>query len=164
MLDGVYVTQNFYFRAMNQQEAEEIANDWKYDDVYSFYDISADEEDYAEFVNEQKRADKYFSCYLNDELAAWYTLNVLENNNIELGLGIKPSCTGKGFGFHFVNAVMVHAASIHCVHSFALAVASFNQRAIKVYEKAGFVKTETFMQDTNGGSYEFLKMVRNIEK
>lgn len=31
-------------------------------------------------------------------------------------------------------------------------------RAIKVYEKAGF-HTKTFMQDTNGGTYEFLRMV-----
>ena len=157
-----YLARNFSFRAMNQQEAEEIADDWKYDGVYSFYDISADAEDYSEFVNEEKRADKYFSCYLYDKLVAWYSLDVLENNNIELGLGIKPNCTGKGFGFHFVSAVMIHAASIHCVHSFVLSVASFNKRAIKAYKKAGFVKTEIFMQDTNGGSYEFLKMMRNI--
>jgi len=159
-----YMARDFCFRTMNQPEAEEIANNWKYDGVYSFYDVSADAEDYNEFINKDMRADKYFSCYLNDELVAWYSVEVLENGNLELGLGMKPNHNGKGFGFHFVNAIMVHAASIHRAHGFVLSVALFNQRAIRVYEKAGFVKTETFMQDTNGGNYEFLKMTKNIDK
>jgi len=157
-----YIARDFFFRAMIQPEAEEIANNWKYDDVYSFYDISADAEDYADFIDEEKRGNNYFSYYLKDELIAWYSLDVLENGNLELGLGIKPSHTGKGFGFHFVNAVMVHAASIHCVHGFELSVASFNHRAIRVYEKVGFRIIETFMQNTNGGNYKFMKMMKDI--
>ncbi|GGB46182.1 hypothetical protein GCM10011409_24690 [Lentibacillus populi] len=40
-----------------------------------------------------------------------------------------------------------------------LSVATFNQRAIKAYEKTGFKPIGTFMQETNGSKYEFLKMV-----
>ena len=31
---------------------------------------------------------------------------------------------------------------------------------MKVYERAGFVRTRSFMQDTNGGSYPFVEMER----
>jgi [ribosomal protein S18]-alanine N-acetyltransferase len=39
-----------------------------------------------------------------------------------------------------------------------LSVATFNQRAIKVYRKMGFKELDTFMQDTNGDTYEFIRM------
>jgi ribosomal-protein-alanine N-acetyltransferase len=39
-------------------------------------------------------------------------------------------------------------------------VASFNERAIKVYERAGFVTTRAFDHETSGGVYRFLEMTR----
>ncbi|WP_226582538.1 hypothetical protein [Halobacillus litoralis] len=44
----------------------------------------------------------------------------------------------------------------------AEAVASFNKRAIQLYEKAGFVKKHSFIQATNGGRYEFTAMENKI--
>jgi ribosomal-protein-alanine N-acetyltransferase len=39
-------------------------------------------------------------------------------------------------------------------------VATFNERAIKVYEGVGFVRGRTYCHETNGGVYEFLEMER----
>lgn len=39
-----------------------------------------------------------------------------------------------------------------------LSMAQFNQRAIKVYENAGFVKVDEIQQATNGGVYDFVRM------
>lgn len=33
-------------------------------------------------------------------------------------------------------------------------------RAIRLYEQVGFTPLNTFLQRTNGGEYEFLRMVR----
>ena len=39
------------FRPLTQIHALEIANEWKYDDIYSFYDMTADAENYKEFID-----------------------------------------------------------------------------------------------------------------
>ena len=53
----------FKISKMNQKEAMEIADNWKYNDEYAFYDMTADPEDYEEIVNELKRGDNYFSVF-----------------------------------------------------------------------------------------------------
>ena len=45
-------------------------------------------------------------------------------------------------------------------HDAGLSVATFNERAIKVYEGVGFVYGRTYRHETNGGVYEFLDMER----
>ena len=76
-----------------------------------------------------------------------------------IGLGMKPNLTGRGNGVQFVKAGIAYAKSKYNAKQIILSVATFNQRAIKVYKKIGFKEIETFIQNTNGGSFEFLKMM-----
>ena len=39
-------------------------------------------------------------------------------------------------------------------------MATFNERAIKVYERAGFVADRVYMHWTNGAEWEFVEMSR----
>ncbi len=45
-----------------------------------------------------------------------------------------------------------------------LAVALFNERAIKVYQKAGFVETNKTIRDTHIGQVDFIEMERHIAR
>lgn len=148
----------FEFQRMTQREAEEIAYTWKYDGVFSFYDMTADEEDLLEFIDGSKRGEHVFSSYVKGKLTGFLTLDFVEGN-IDIGLGLKPDWTGKGNGRGFLQSALSFIHSRYTFHALSLSVASFNQRAISLYSHMGFVRNGTFLQETNGGEYEFIRMI-----
>ena len=147
----------FEIRKMNQNEAVEIADKWKYNDIYAFYDMTADLEDYEEIVSEAKRGDNYYSVIKEGSLYGFFCVSH-DKNNIEIGLGMKPEYTGIGKGLEFVSYIIEFIKINYQGKRLFLDVASFNKRAIKVYERAGFCKKGKTVVNTNGGEYEFVIM------
>ena len=148
---------NYSFHPMSRRQAEEIAS-WHYDGEYSFYDMEADPEDLQEFLKPDERADSNFAVIENRELIGFYCFTQISNDTIDIGLGMKPSFTGKGQGLEFLEAGLDFAKSLYHPEKLTLSVAAFNKRAIKVYKRAGFREEETFLQKTNGSQFEFVKM------
>ena len=142
---------------MRQTEAIEIADCWKYDGEYAFYDMTADPEDYEEIVTPELRGDRYFSVFSGDGLIGFFCVEQAEGTP-EIGLGLRPNLTGQGRGTAFLNEILQFVRENYTFEKIRVDVASFNQRAIKVYERAGFVKTETCQVHTNGGIHEFTVM------
>ncbi len=142
-------------RKLTQSDALEICH-WHYDGIYSFYDMEADLEDYEAFIDEKRRSNHY-SVFSDNLLIGYFNLEI-NKDIIEMGLGMKPEMTGKGFGHRFVNLIIEFIISNFSVQKMTLSVACFNHRTIKVYKKCGFIEKETFKQKTNGGIYDFLKM------
>ncbi len=57
---------------------------------------------------------------------------------LDVGLGLRPDLTGRGLGLDFVEAGLSLAREVFNPPSFRLSVvATFNQRAIAVYERTG---------------------------
>jgi ribosomal-protein-alanine N-acetyltransferase len=79
----------------------------------------------------------------------------------EIGLGLRPDLTGHGLGEPFLRVCLRFASSALGAQSYTLAVAAFNQRAITVYERAGFQPVERFEHSTNGGRHAFVRMARD---
>jgi [ribosomal protein S18]-alanine N-acetyltransferase len=146
----------YTFTKMTDEIAEEIAYTWKYAGDYSFYDMTADEEDLQEFM-ESDRAD-YCIVKKADDIIGYFYFEETGEDELEIALGMKPNLTGRGMGLEFVKEGVRFALRHYPDRVPVLSVATFNERAIKVYEKAGFIPVKTFMQDTNGSTYEFLKM------
>lgn len=144
---------------MDQQAAEEIAERWKYDGDYAFYNMTADPEDYAEIISPEKRGERYFSVFSGSGLAGFFCVD-REGTDVELGLGLRPDLTGRGLGQAFLREILRYVEERCGAETIRLSVASFNRRAIKVYERAGFVKTGTAKLPASGGMYDFTLMER----
>jgi len=154
----------YVFQPMNRRYADEIAYRWKYEGVYAFYDMTADAEDLAEFTDERNWPGRYYAVLNeNGELTGYYSYSFL-SGIMWIGFGLKPELTGIGLGAGFVDAGIAFGVETFAYRQdhIMLAVASFNSRAIHVYEKLGFQAVQTYMQNTNGGKYEFIKMKKTI--
>jgi ribosomal-protein-alanine N-acetyltransferase len=79
---------------------------------------------------------------------------------LEIRLGLRPERTGQGLGKSFLDAGLEYARRRFAPAYFTLSVASFNRRAITVYEQAGFSPVRVFAHRTNGGDWEFIEMRR----
>jgi ribosomal-protein-alanine N-acetyltransferase len=143
---------------MTQAEAVTIAG-WRYDTPYSFYDWTADLDDLAELLGKDTREGKYFSAFANAELVGWFGFSET-GDVVDFGLGLRPDLTGRGFGLAYVETGLAFARERFRQRRFRLSVAVFNERAICVYERAGYEAVRTFDHETNGGIHPFVEMTR----
>ena len=142
---------------MDQSSADEVAS-WHYDGDYTFYDFPSDQEDLKELLDPNLRAEKMFTARNSTgELVGFFSFNEIEHG-LDFGLGLRPDLTGRGLGKDFVNTGLEFAKSRFSPDVIQLRVAAFNKRAIKVYERVGFIEVERFLNRTNGGEFDFVRM------
>ncbi len=145
------------FRQMTRSDAAEIAA-WRYAAPYDFYDADADAGDLAMLL---QAGPGYFTALSNDGECVGFIQVTMGADTADVGLGLRPDLTGRGFGVGFLNAVLAFVGDTFHPARFSLAVAEFNERAIRVYRRVGFVETERFIQQTNGGQWPFVRMARH---
>ena len=152
----------FIFRPMTEPDARAIAA-WHYAAPYSFYDFASDPDDLAELLDPTGWGKTYFATTdeFGDLIGFWQVQT--QGETAEIGLGLRPDLTGRGLGLSFVQAGLAFTSARWPAEQFSLAIAAFNQRAIRVYERAGFQPTSSFWQATNGGQHEFVRMIRAAE-
>jgi len=149
----------FRFTQMTQEEAEAVAA-WHYPEPYAFYDWTADADDLRELLDPELRGEAYWAARDEADALVGYFSFKPKDDAVEIGLGLRPDLTGQGLGAAFLAAGLDFARGRFSPERFTLAVATFNERAIKVYERAGFVRDRVYMHSTNGAEWEFLEMSR----
>lgn len=148
----------FRLQPMKSLEAQAIA-EWHYPERYTFYDMASDPDDLAEFLDVSNWPfDAYYSVFDETADLIGFFEFTRDGSAIAIGLGMRPDITGRGVGFDFVRSGLLFAANRFKPRQFQLSVATFNARAIKVYERLGFTRTKLFVNETNGGLHEFLQM------
>jgi len=149
----------YNFKKMKKEYANEIAYDWKYTGKYSFYDMTEDQEDLEVFLDPDNWENKFAVLNKNDELIDFYSY-YFKDEIMWIGFGLRPDLTGKGLGESFVKAGIKHGIDkfSYSKDHIKLAVAKFNERAIRLYQNIGFQAIDEYDQKTNGGTYRFIKM------
>ena len=147
----------YTYLPLTQHQAEEIAYDWTYEDDFAFYDMPNDSDDLAEFLNPDQRTEHYYAVMDGTQLIGFFVFEPGQDS-LELALGMRPDLTGRGNGTAFLESGLAFAIEKYQPQQIELAVATFNERVIRLYTKSGFEPVERFQQETNGGSYEFDKM------
>jgi [ribosomal protein S18]-alanine N-acetyltransferase len=145
------------FTPMTQGEAEEIAC-WHYPGEYAFYDADFISEGMGELLDPAQRRDEYHAAR-NAEgvLEGFAQLEPVGGGATEIGLGLRPDLTGRGLGQAFTGAV-IDLARRHGAGRITLAVAAFNTRAIRVYERSGFAETGRHTRRLGDRDWEFVDM------
>lgn len=152
----------FTFKPMTEEAARQSAA-WHYPPPYTFYDMEQDPEDLEEWLDPQRwQAPNYAVFNEKDELVGFFTFTPGDQET-EVGLGLRPDLTGKGLGQAFIEAGLAFGREQYAASTWTLRVAAFNKRAVRLYERVGFTPVETFIQSTNGGEYEFLRMTKTVE-
>jgi ribosomal-protein-alanine N-acetyltransferase len=150
----------YRFEPMSQRQARTVAA-WRYDPPYDFYDAVADPEDLTELLDPVQRESRYFAVLGDPGSLEGFFMFKQAGGAVEVGLGLRPDLTDRGRGLSFLLAGLEFARGRYAPTLFRLAVAAFNQRAIRVYEQAGFRQVESYMHRTNGGEHAFLRMERS---
>ena len=160
----------YHFAPMTVEQAHAIGA-WRYDPPYDLYNMGADEDALRELLDQDtpyyagtdERGELAgFLCFkaAAQTLAGFLAGAYADHAALDIGLGLRPDLTGHGHGLAFLDAGLAFAREAFAPASFRLSVATFNGRAIKVYERAGFRPAHTFTHTTADGVYEFMTMVR----
>ena len=149
---------------MTEEYARSIAL-WKYEGIYSFY--SHNEENIEGYMDGTHFACTdaagaligYF-CYGEDARIPTIEENAYDHGFLDIGLGLRPDLCGKKVGFSFLLRGVAYAQKIFCTNCFRLSVAAFNERAIKVYTKAGFRVEREVTNSYYGNKFLIMKCIR----
>jgi len=124
---------------------------WRYPPPYDRYDLDADPSD-VDLMRSGVGGDRWFA--VDDavtEPAAFFEFVGLEDRTIEIGLGLRPDLTGRGLGATLIEEGLRFARRRWGARSFALDVYPWNDRAIRAYEKAGFIRGEVYTRRFEDG-------------
>ncbi len=169
----------FTFSLMSEADAQDVSM-WRYEAPYDVYnttmlrDDSKEEPDITELLDrdspyytvrdEQGELVGYF-CYgtAGQPWGVSEPALYVEDRVIVIGLALRPDLTGKGVGLSFVNAGLAFAREQFAPTMFRLYVMTFNQRAIRVYERAGFHNVGKITVHNMHGPMEFVEMERDAQ-
>ena len=143
-----------YHRPMKREWAGQI-QEWTYGAPYDFYNQPPSEEGIAELMT-------YQAILVKHELIGFYCIGSpaqvpnstypYSSNFTDIGLGLRPDLTGQGYGKSFVTYIMERAMERR--KPLRLTVASFNERAIHLYETVGFRTITSF--ERNGVPFQVM--------
>jgi len=152
---------------MDESSARAI-HGWRFDPPYDVYNLASDEaENVVKSMMDPQKA--YFSIMdKRGELVAYCCFGRegqvpggdYSRDALDIGMGVRPELTGRGFGHEFVDNVIDFAGTTFSPCAYRVTVAEFNKRALRVWEKAEFQLVDRFQRDHDKRPFVILVLHR----
>jgi ribosomal-protein-alanine N-acetyltransferase len=129
---------------------------WRYPPPYDFYDGD---------VDPVLNPERYFGALDEEgELVGFFYFEP-KPPDLDYGLGLRPDLVGNALGLEFFLAGLAFARERYAPRRVYLHVAEFNERARRVYERAGFVVVSRHVRRFERfGEVPFLTMAEDLDR
>jgi ribosomal-protein-alanine N-acetyltransferase len=153
----------FQLHPMRWRDARRITR-WRYPAPYAVYDLNTADMVMALYLHPLWRLAgvAHFAAVRDErgELVGMFQY-MRRGDTVEIGLALRPDLTGQGLGLDFVRAGLLYGARRFKPAMFRLDVATFNERARRVYERAGFRGARALLKRLGNRTLDALEMVRD---
>ena len=130
-------------------DLEELAS-WRYEPPFDFYDGD---------LEPPLNPERFFVEHDDDGAVSGFFYYEQKGDTLDYGLGLRPDLAGRGLGLDFFRRGLDYGRERFRPKRVRLYVAAFNERAISVYERAGFRETGRHMRSfPKFGDVEFVEM------
>jgi [ribosomal protein S18]-alanine N-acetyltransferase len=150
-MNGAKGKMNYSAENMDEILASKILK-WQYEQPYEFYNNDYDiagfkelfENNYSVVLNQNRELFGFFCVGSSAQVPSGEKVGAYTEDIIDIGLGMAPAFTGKGNGLIFFSFILETLCKTYGNVPVRLTVAAFNERAIHLYEKCGFIKEMEF--------------------
>jgi ribosomal-protein-alanine N-acetyltransferase len=146
---------------MSEEDAREVSG-WRYPAPYHVYKWPRWDVMQArgrEFADPAVRAAQYLTIRDNEDRLTGYLQLFPLDRVTRLGLGLHPDLCGRGLGHEVVRLAVEEACKRRPGAEVDLEVETWNVRAVKAYQKAGFVAEDEYERLAEHGVVRVLCMV-----
>ena len=148
-------------RFLTDEDKKAICS-WKYDGEYAVYNLPSYEtlkQSQSGYMNPEKE-NNYRVFKSSDNIIGYINL-VERETQVYIGIGVNPNFLNKGFGTQILLEGYKLSKELYPQKSLCLEVRTWNKRAIRCYEKAGFtIEAEAYERETPIGVGYFYRMIK----
>ena len=150
---------DYSFNTMSAPAALRIADGWRYEAPYDFFNPAAD---YEDFTNPERWPGVFQLAKTGDQVAGYFRSELAETADgsgitADIALGLAPDLVDRGLGAEFVTACLLRLRELHPeVTTVTAEIPEFNTRALRVFEECGFEVIGRQKQIMNGAKLQVL--------
>lgn len=148
-------------RNLSDDDKRQICS-WQYEGEYAVYNLPPYEKmrEAGSGFMDSRNERNYYGFFEKGSLVGFANIKE-EPTRFFVGIGVRPDICGKGYGTKILGEVCKIAKAKNPFKPLYLVVRTWNRRAVRCYEKAGFtIDGEPFEQTTGAGKGTFYRMIK----
>ncbi|MGO1591233.1 MAG: GNAT family N-acetyltransferase [Ancrocorticia sp.] len=153
---------DYSFASMSAPAALRIADGWRYEAPYDFFNPAANAQTYEDFTNPERWPGVFQQAKIGGLVAGFFRSELAETADgsgisADISLGLHPDLTDQGTGAGFLTACLLRLRELHPeVTTVTAEIPEFNTRALRVFEDCGFDVIGRQKQISGGAKLQIL--------